>query len=258
MSSTLLSNNVQKYIPLIGDINTKNTLAYQTTRLATTAFNATQMTLAEAYINGLEIPDAVLKLLFDSCMPILFRYFPSLLVPYKWVLEESNHLAEGSQELMKIQYNLPLEMFILMLGEGKLIYPKYSMALWEKGAMTLEKAQQDILDDLINKVEIQDGDEILDIGCGWGCAANYLLSKFPNVRVTGLNLSREQCNYIRSKMQDPDSYLSSERFTLWEKNFNDIDGEKKFDNVITIGVFEHIGNLTKSLQKLASLVSTLR
>jgi len=187
-------------------------------------------------------------------MPILFRYFPSLLVPYQWVLEESQNLAEGSQELMKIQYNLPLKMFILMLGEGRLIYPKYSMGLWEKGATTLEKAQQDMLDDLIEKVDIQDGDEILDIGCGWGCAANYILYKFPNVRVTGLNLSREQCEYIRQKKQDPNSYLSSERFTLWERNFNEINDEKKFDKVITIGVFEHIGNLTHSLQKLASLI----
>mgnify|MGYP001810862555 CR=1 FL=1 len=81
-------------------------------------------------------------------------------------LTESELLAESSQELMKIQYNLPKELFKVMLGESGLMYPKYTMALWEKGAQNLEQAQIDMVQDLIEKTQIQDGDEILDIGCG--------------------------------------------------------------------------------------------
>jgi cyclopropane-fatty-acyl-phospholipid synthase len=254
MTSSLELSHFQNYFPFIGNLNEKKQIAYKTTRLATLIFNQIQMAVAESYINGLEVPDSVLITLFDRTMPILFRYFPSLLVPYEWVLKEADNLAEGSQELMKVQYDLPLKMFVLMLEEGKLIYPKYSVGLWERGATTLLQAQQDMLDDLIEKVDIQDGDEILDIGCGWGCAANYLLAKFPNAKVTGLNLSREQCNYIRQKMREPESYLSSARFTLCEVDFNEVTFEKKFDKIITLGVFEHIGNLTRSLQKLASFL----
>jgi len=79
-------------------------------------------------------------------MPILFKYFPSLLAPYDWVLKETDHLAEGSRELMKLQYDLPQAMLNTMLGNGKLIYPKYSMALWEKGAANLEQAQMQMID----------------------------------------------------------------------------------------------------------------
>ncbi|MEP0848811.1 hypothetical protein [Trichocoleus sp. FACHB-40] len=95
------------------------------------------MAVAEAYINGFEVPDAVLRSLFDTFMPILFKYFPSLLAPYGWVLKETDHLAEGSRD----QYDLPQAMLNTMLGDGKLIYPKYSMALWEKGAANLEQAK---------------------------------------------------------------------------------------------------------------------
>lgn len=254
MNSITSLEDIQKHIPIVGDINIKSPLAYQATRGAVEVVNTVQMAVAEAYINGLEVPDSVLRSLFDTCMPIFFQYFPSLLAPYEWVLKETDHLAEGSRDLMKIQYDLPQEMLNTMLGEGKLIYPKYSMGLWEKGASNLEQSQMHMIDDVIEKLDIKDGDNILDFGCGWGCVPNYILSKFPNVRFTGLNLSHEQCEYMRHKMQDPESYLSSGRFTLHEGDLNDARFEDKFDKILSIGVFCHVGNLTKSFQKLASFL----
>ncbi len=102
---------------------------------------------------------------------------------------------------MDIQYNLSEEMFKLMLGESELMYPKYTMALWSQGASNLEAAQIAMLDDVIEKAEIKDGDVILDLGCGWGSAANYILQKFPSTQVTGLNFSHEQCEYIRQQIK---------------------------------------------------------
>jgi len=254
MNSVPSLQDIQKHIPVVGDVNIKSPLAYQATRGAVEVVNTLQMAVAEAYINGLEVPDSVLRSLFDTCMPIFFQYFPSLLAPYEWVLKETDHLAEGSRDLMKIQYDLPQGMLNTMLGNGKLIYPKYSMGLWEKGAANLEQSQMHMIDDVIEKLDIKDGDNILDFGCGWGCVPNYILSKFPNVRFTGLNLSHEQCEYMRQKMQDPESYLSSGRFTLHEGDLNEARFEDKFDKILSIGVFCHVGNLTKSFQKLASFL----
>jgi cyclopropane-fatty-acyl-phospholipid synthase len=254
MTSSFVESEIQRYLPLVGDINQKIPVAYRATRGATEVVNALQMSVAESYINGLEVPDAVLRSLFDTCMPIFFKHFPSLLAPYEWVLKETEHLAEGSRDLMKIQYDLPQEMLNVMLGDYPVVYPKYSMGLWEKGAVNLEQAQAQMIDDLIEKLDIQDGDNILDFGCGWGCIGNYVLSKFPNVRFTGLNLSHQQCNYMRRKMEDPTSYLSSGRFTLHEGDLNDAFFEEKFDKIMSIGVFCHVGNLTQSFQKLASFL----
>ncbi|MBW4471641.1 MAG: class I SAM-dependent methyltransferase [Stenomitos rutilans HA7619-LM2] len=216
--------------------------------------NAVQLGMAESYLNGIEVPDSVLKVFFDTCIPIVYKNFPFLLVPYNWLLKESEQIAKGSEELMKVQYNLPSDLFRLMLGETEVIYPKYTMALWQNGALNLEQAQTHMLDDLIHKAEIEDGDEILDLGCGWGSAANYILSKFPNAKVTSLNLSHEQCNYIRQKRQEGKGYLDPSRFTLYEADFNDASFSTKFDKIIAIGLFEHIGNLTQSFQKLASFL----
>ena len=247
-------HGIQYHIPVIGNIHAKSPLAYRATRGAVQVVNGVQMAFAEAYINGVELPDSVMRSIFNTCMPIIFKYFPALLTPYEWVLKETDQLAEGSKDLMKIQYDLPQGMLNRMLGDGKLIYPKYSTGLWEKGAANLEQSQMHMIDDMVEKLEIQDGDNILDFGCGWGCVPNYILSRFPNCRFTGLNLSHEQCEYMRQRMQDPQSYLSSGRFTLVEGDLNETQFKEQFDKILSVGVFCHVGNLTKSFRKLASIL----
>jgi cyclopropane-fatty-acyl-phospholipid synthase len=244
----------RKYVPRMGKMTVQSPLAYKSTRLMAGALNAAQMGLAEAYINGLEIPDSMFRSMMDTSMSMLFQHAPGLLAPYEWVLAESDLLAESSRELMKVQYDLPQAMLNRMLGDWPLIYPKYSMGLWEDGATDLEQSQIQMIDRVIERLEIVDGDNILDFGCGWGCVPNYIMSKFPNVRFTGLNLSHHQCEYIRQKMQDPQSYLSSGRFTLHEGDLNEAQFDEKFDKILSIGVFCHVGNLTNAFQKLSSLL----
>ncbi len=245
---------LQKYLPVVGDLKLKNPMAYDTTRLVAAALNLAQMTGAEAYINGAEIPDLAFRTILNISMPPLFQYCPGLLAPYDWVLHESDQIAESSRDLMSVQYDRPQEMLNQMLGDWNIIYPKYSTGFWERGAKDLEESQMHMIDQIIERLEIKDGDNILDFGCGWGCVPNYILSKFPNVRFTGLNLSHQQCNYMRQKMQDPLSFLSSGRFTLHEGDLNEASFPEKFDKILSIGVFCHVGNLTKAFQKLAAFL----
>jgi cyclopropane-fatty-acyl-phospholipid synthase len=245
-----------RYVPNTGNIAAKSPIIYKTTRLMAGAVNVAQMALAEAYINGLEIPDPLFRQVMDTSMSVLFQHAPGLLAPYEWVLQESDQLAESSRALMQVQYDLPQAMLNQMLGDWPLIYPKYSMGLWEDGAADLEQSQIQMIDRVIERLGIVDGDRILDFGCGWGCVPNYIMSKFPNVRFTGLNLSHHQCEYIRQKMQDPNSQLSSGRFTLHEGDLNEAQFDEKFDKILSIGVFCHVGNLTNAFQKLASLLTS--
>lgn len=252
MTST---NNIQANPSLATNNRVRlNSPDYRFHPLMVKPVNGLQMLFAESYINGLEIPDELCLNLLTNSTAFFYKNLSSLMIAYDWVIPESDRLAEASHELMDIQYNLPEQMFKLMLGESELMYPKYTMALWEKGASNLEQAQIAMLDDLIAKAQIVDGDEILDLGCGWGSAANYILQKFPNAKVTGLNLSHGQCEYIRKQMNNSHNSFDSARFTLVEADFNDVVFEQKFDKIITLGVFEHIGNLTKSFAKVSSFL----
>jgi len=55
-------------------------------------------------------------------------------------------------------------------------------------------------------------------------------------------------------MQDPKSHLSSERFTLYEGDLNYVKFDTKFDKILSVGVFCHVGNLTKAFEKLAAFL----
>jgi cyclopropane-fatty-acyl-phospholipid synthase len=248
------ASDLHRYVPRQDQSLMEPTFGRRTTQALAGLLNTTQMGMAEAYVNGLEIPDAAYRWMLHATMPILFRHFPRLLAPYDWVLQESPRVAESSRELMKVQYDRPQAMLNHMLGDWPLIYPKYSMGYWENGAQNLEESQRHMIDQVIERLGINDGDNILDFGCGWGCVPNYILSKFPNARVTGLNLSHQQCGYMRQKMQDPTSHLSSGRFTLVEGDLNDTVFTEKFDKIVSVGVFCHVGNLTSAFQRLASFL----
>ena len=256
MTTTTINNgaDLHNFAAAVLEGPPANSLGFRSTRLAAGLLNNLQLAAAESYISGLEIPDSLLRGCLNASMPILFKRFPQLLAPYEWVLTESNKIAESSKELMEIQYDRPQTLLNHMLGDWEPIYPKYSMGLWEMGAQSLEESQRHHIDQLIERLEIKDGDHILDFGCGWGCVANYILSKFPNVRMTGLNLSHLQCEYMRQKMKDARSHLSSGRFQLVEGDLNEVVFLEKFDKIISVGVLCHVGNLTALFQKLASLI----
>ena len=59
----------------MGDVHQKPPVVYEATRGAVAVVNTAQMAVAEAHINGLEVPDFVLERLFDTFMPVFFRYF---------------------------------------------------------------------------------------------------------------------------------------------------------------------------------------
>jgi cyclopropane-fatty-acyl-phospholipid synthase len=255
-ASSDTASDLDQFRPTLSSRALTRPLGYQATRLLAGVLNSTQLAMAEAYINGIEIPDSTFRSILNLSMPILFKRFPALLAPYEWVLSESDRMAESSDQLMKLQYDLPQTMLNVMLGDSPAIYPKYSTGFWDRGATNLETSQMHMIDQVIERLDIADGDNILDFGCGWGCVPNYILSKFPNVRMTGLNLSQQQCQFIRRKMEDPSSNLSSGRFTLVEGDMNDVEFPDKFDKVLSIGVFEHVGNLTSAFQKLASFLKS--
>ena len=76
--SSISRKDIQQFIPVVGDISTKNPLAHTITRGIINTANAAQMILAEAYINGLEVPDSIVRSLLDTFIPICFKPLSSL------------------------------------------------------------------------------------------------------------------------------------------------------------------------------------
>jgi cyclopropane-fatty-acyl-phospholipid synthase len=165
--------------------------------------------------------------------------------------EESPEIAIRSSELMEAHYNMPLEMFTHFLG-GTL---KYSMGLWEAEPADLDAAQLAMMDDLCRKADFRDGMQVLDIGCGFGSLAAFVLRNYPHSKVTGLTLSRTQADYIRARQNEAGHPFSEHRFSLIEADFNDVSFDHPFDRVVSLGVFEHISNMGRALEKIRDFIA---
>ncbi|EMD92087.1 hypothetical protein COCC4DRAFT_42522 [Bipolaris maydis ATCC 48331] len=126
---------------------------------------------------------------------------------------------------------------------------KYSACLYEKGGETLAQAEIAMMRLYIERAELKDGMNILDLGCGWGSASLFMAEMFPNSKITGFSNSRTQKEYI-------DSVAVSKGL----KNLTIITGDvvdyefqpEAYDRVISIELFEHMKNYQLLLRKVGS------
>src|SRR6516162_6423770 len=108
----------------------------------------------------------------------------------------------------------------------------YTCAYFERDDMTLEEAQKAKLDLALNKLNLEPGMTLLDVGCGWGGALVHAVEKY-DVNVIGLTLSRNQAKYSQATLAGIATKRSAEaRLQGWEEF------DEKVDRIITVEAFD--------------------
>jgi len=145
-------------------------------------------------------------------------------------------------------------------------YLAYTMAYYgstpmeiRSASVSLEEAQKNKYRLVVARAQIEDGQRILDIGCGFGGLSKYLLDNFQNVCVTAVNPSDIQSGYIETCLKEPGNPLSSDRFKLIRSFFDQIPdselGVASYDRIISLGLLEHISNMDMLFEKTARLLA---
>lgn len=129
----------------------------------------------------------------------------------------------------KEHYDLGNDLFSRMLDP----YMQYSCAYW-KTAQTLEQAQQDKLKLICEKLQLQPGMKLLDIGCGWGGLAQYAAENY-GVSVDGVTISAEQQKMAQARCQGLD-------VNILLQDYRDLNN--RYDRIVSVGMFEHVGPKT--------------
>ncbi len=133
-------------------------------------------------------------------------------------------------EVGERHYDIGNDLYARMLGERMM----YSCAYWRGAsgaAGTLDEAQLAKLALIANKLRLEPGMRVLDIGCGWGGAAQYV-AEHHGCRVLGLTVSKEQAALARER-------CAGLPVEIRLSDYREID--EPFDRVYSIGMFEHVG-----------------
>jgi cyclopropane-fatty-acyl-phospholipid synthase len=143
------------------------------------------------------------------------------------------HSRERDERSVRHHYDLPAEFFELFLGPSM----TYSCAVFSRGATTLEEAQEAKLEMVCTKLDLQPGQRVLDIGCGWGSFALHAASRH-GVHVVGITLSPPQAERGQRKAAE---LGLSDRVDIRVADYRELTDEP-FDAVASIGMVEHVGS----------------
>lgn len=126
----------------------------------------------------------------------------------------------------KEHYDIGNDLFSQMLDP----YMQYSCGYW-KDADTLQQAQQNKLKMICEKLRLQPGMTLLDIGCGWGGLAQYAAEQY-GVKVHGVTISAEQQKMAQQR-------CAGLEVEILLQDYRDL--HRQFDRIVSVGMFEHVG-----------------
>ena len=156
-------------------------------------------------------------------------------------------VAEKTSDANKQHYEVPPEYFYHVLGTNL----KYSCSLFDN-VNSLDEAETTMLELYIERANIKDGHEILDLGCGWGSFSLYVAKKYPNTNITSVSNSSDQITYIKNEARK----RGLPNIKAYRMDVNNLGLNTQFDRIISIEMFEHLRNYKLILSSLNNLLKS--
>ena len=197
-------------------------------RMAQRTLAQANLGLGESYMDGDwdcdaldQFFDRILRTKVDRAVSPLRLVFHALRFRLLNLQTSSRAFQVGEQH-----YDIGNDLYRAML-DSRLTY---TCGYWEN-ASTLDEAQEAKLDLICRKLDLQPGQRVLDIGCGWGSFARYAAEHY-GVQVVGVTISREQAKLAQELCDD----LPVE---IRVQDYRDV--KERFDHIVSVGMFEHVG-----------------
>lgn len=152
-------------------------------------------------------------------------------------------LALHTQEANEQHYELPPAFFSRVLGP----HLKYSSGLYEQGATTLGEAEAAMLELTCARADLAEGQQVLELGCGWGSLTLWMAAHYPQSRITALSNSAPQREYIEARCRE----RGLANVQVLTGDFNEFRAPGRYDRVVSVEMFEHLRNWETALGRVA-------
>lgn len=192
------------------------------------------LAFGEAYMNNdIDFQGASIQTVIES----IYRCKDSFLSKSETLLKFKKVLPNGLKKSKKdihYHYDLGNDFYKLWLDETM----SYSCGYFKTKDTTLYEAQIDKIEYLLKKLNLREGERLLDIGCGWGHLIITAAKKY-GVKALGITLSEEQFKRVQERIKE-ENLEDKVEVKLMDYRELEASGEK-FDRIISVGMIEHVG-----------------
>lgn len=154
-------------------------------------------------------------------------------------------IAPVPEKANEQHYELPSDFFSEVLGPHR----KYSCCFWSTVTTTLAEAEADSLRITCDRADLSNGQQILELGCGWGSLSLWMAERYPSSKITAVSNSAPQRHFIESEATA--RRLKNLRVITADMNEFTIEPQS-FDRVVSVEMFEHMRNYDSLLERIAS------
>ncbi|WP_251553676.1 SAM-dependent methyltransferase [Neobacillus muris] len=189
------------------------------------------MAFGEAYMNGIIEVEGSIKEIAAS----IYRSSEGFLGKGQFaaqLVKKLTNTTRRSKENISFHYDIGNDFYKLWLDETM----TYSCAYFINPEDSLTTAQQNKVDHILKKLNLQEGQTLLDIGCGWG-ELILTAAKRYGAKATGITLSEEQFASVQERIQQE---RLSDLVDVQLIDYREIK-EQQFDRVVSVGMLEHVG-----------------
>lgn len=206
------------------------------------------MTLTDFLTKTTPLPDTCYRLAIRWRLKRVQRkniqyYSQKTLINYADMLS-TLPLATDTNQANTQHYEVPTPFFTTVLGP----YKKYSSCLWSPQTKTLSEAEHAMLELTCKRADIQNGQTILELGCGWGSFTLYAADRYPDSHITAISNSRTQKQYIEAEAKK----RNLTNITVITENITTLNLTTSFDRIVSIELLEHIQNYDTLFERLYS------
>ena len=138
-------------------------------------------------------------------------------------------------------YEVPAPFYELVLGRNL----KYSCALWND-AQDLNEAEAAMLDLTCRRARLLDGQDILELGCGWGSLSLYMAARYPASRILSVSNSRSQKQFIDDRARE----RGLGNLEVVTADVNEFQTTRRFHRIVSVEMFEHMRNYQQLLRNI--------
>jgi len=174
------------------------------------------------------------------------REFPADERPAAWFArkQQDQPLAVETDAANEQHYEVPAEFFRLWLGPRM----KYSCCSFDEPDTPMDQAEDRMLELTCRRAEIEDGQRILELGCGWGSLTLWMAQRYPDAQITAVSNSHGQRRFIETRAQER-GLTNVEVRTCDIREFAP---GAHFDRVVSVEMFEHVRNWRELIRRVST------